>query len=115
MALTIGTIARFDIDTRFHLFKASGKHAMFIGNLSTPTKLDTIIIMNEWWLTESVNTKWTQRRTSTEKAVPINPENNANIKYNVPISFALDDQNHLSVQRDIPELFLNILLSFSST
>src|SRR5579875_646472 len=33
---------------------------------------------------------------STEKAVPIKPENNANIKYNVPISFALDDKNHLS-------------------
>jgi hypothetical protein len=33
---------------------------------------------------------------NTENAVPINPENNANIKYNVPISFALDDKNHLS-------------------
>jgi len=33
---------------------------------------------------------------STEKAVPIKPENNANIKYKVPISFALDDKNHLS-------------------
>lgn len=33
---------------------------------------------------------------STEKAVPIKPENIANIKYNVPISLALDEQNHLS-------------------
>jgi hypothetical protein len=32
----------------------------------------------------------------TEKAVPINPENNANIKYSVPISFAFEDKNHLS-------------------
>src|SRR3979490_2281065 len=36
------------------------------------------------------------KRISTEKAVPINPENNANIKYNVPISLALDDKNHAS-------------------
>lgn len=32
----------------------------------------------------------------TEKAVPIKPENNANIKYKVPISLALEDKNHLS-------------------
>jgi hypothetical protein len=36
------------------------------------------------------------KRIRTEKAVPINPENNANIKYNVPISLALDERNHLS-------------------
>jgi hypothetical protein len=36
------------------------------------------------------------RRIKTEKAVPTNPENNAKIKYNVPISFAFDDKNHLS-------------------
>ena len=36
------------------------------------------------------------RRISTEKAVPINPENKENIKYNVPISLALQDKNHLS-------------------
>ena len=35
-------------------------------------------------------------RINTEKAVPIKPENNANIRYNVPISFALEDKNHLS-------------------
>ena len=33
---------------------------------------------------------------NTEKAVPNNPENKANIKYNVPISLALVDKNHLS-------------------
>ena len=33
---------------------------------------------------------------NTEKAVPINPENKANIKYNVPISLAFEDKNHLS-------------------
>ena len=42
---------------------------------------------------------------STEKAVPIKPENNANIRYNVPISFALDDKNHLSSQRLMEDLF----------
>ena len=39
----------------------------------------------------------------TEKAVPTKPANNANIKYNVPMSFAFEDKNHLSIQskRDI--------------
>ena len=37
------------------------------------------------------------KRIKTENAVPIKPENKANIKYRVPISFALDDKNHLSV------------------
>lgn len=36
----------------------------------------------------------------TEKAVPSNPENKANIKYNVPMSLAFEDQNHLSVHKD---------------
>jgi len=35
-------------------------------------------------------------RIKTEKAVPTKPENKANIRYNVPISFALEDKNHLS-------------------
>jgi hypothetical protein len=35
-------------------------------------------------------------RIKTENAVPTNPENNENIKYNVPISFALEDKNHRS-------------------
>lgn len=43
---------------------------------------------------------------NTEKAVPINPENNAKIKYNVPISFALLDKNHLSVQREIEDFLI---------
>jgi hypothetical protein len=36
------------------------------------------------------------KRIRTENAVPISPENKANIKYNVPISLALDERNHLS-------------------
>jgi len=43
---------------------------------------------------------------NTEKAVPNSPENNANIKYNVPMSLAFEDKNHLSVQRDIDDLTL---------
>ena len=38
---------------------------------------------------------------STEKAVPSKPENNANIRYNVPMSLALLDRNQRSHQRDI--------------
>jgi hypothetical protein len=45
---------------------------------------------------------------NTEKAVPINPENKAKIKYNVPISFAFEDKNHLSTQREISEVFLTV-------
>jgi hypothetical protein len=48
----------------------------------------------------------------TEKAVPNNPENNANIKYKVPISLAFVDKNHLSVQREIDEF--RFVLSLSS-
>ena len=47
---------------------------------------------------------------NTEKAVPINPENKAKIRYNVPISFAFEDKNHLSVQREIDDLFRYNLL-----
>jgi hypothetical protein len=42
---------------------------------------------------------------NTENAVPINPENNAKIKYKVPISLAFVDQNHLSVHKDIEEIY----------
>ena len=42
---------------------------------------------------------------NTEKAVPIKPANKANIKYNVPMSFALDDQNHLSKNIDTVLVF----------
>lgn len=41
---------------------------------------------------------------STENAVPSNPANKANIKYRVPISFALLDKNQRSHQRDISDL-----------
>jgi len=40
-------------------------------------------------------------RIKTENAVPSNPENNAKIRYNVPISFALHDKNQRSHQREI--------------
>lgn len=42
---------------------------------------------------------------STEKAVPTRPENKANIKYSVPISLALEDQNHLSRNIDAELVF----------
>jgi hypothetical protein len=42
----------------------------------------------------------------TENAVPSNPENRANIKYKVPISFALVDKNHLSVPMLIEDFLL---------
>jgi hypothetical protein len=44
----------------------------------------------------------------TEKAVPINPASKANIRYNVPISLALVEQNHLSnhiVNQDVLILY----------
>ena len=44
---------------------------------------------------------------STENAVPNSPENSANIKYNVPISFALEDKNQRSNQREIPDLLFS--------
>jgi hypothetical protein len=49
-------------------------------------------------------------RIKTEKAVPTNPENIANIRYNVPISLALDDKNHLSFHIVILLIVLNKLL-----
>lgn len=54
---------------------------------------------------------------NTEKAVPINPENNAKIKYNVPISLALLDKNHLSVHREIEDSLLvgSSLISVTET
>ena len=41
----------------------------------------------------------------TEKAVPNSPENKANIRYNVPISLAFEDKNHLSVHIDMLDLW----------
>ena len=47
---------------------------------------------------------------STEKAVPIKPDSNANIRYKVPISLALEDQNHLSNHNDtLACLIINLL------
>jgi hypothetical protein len=37
---------------------------------------------------------------NTEKAVPTKPDNKATIRYNVPISLAFEDHNHLSIQLD---------------
>ena len=42
---------------------------------------------------------------NTEKAVPSNPEKRANIRYNVPISFALLDKNQRSHHMDIFDSF----------
>jgi hypothetical protein len=42
---------------------------------------------------------------STEKAVPNRPENKAKIKYNVPISLALLERNHLSTGKDMSDNF----------
>jgi hypothetical protein len=42
---------------------------------------------------------------STENAVPINPENNAKIRYNVPMSFALLERNQRSPHIEISDFF----------
>jgi hypothetical protein len=64
-----------------------------------------VIILLYNWLSEIY---WTPGPLNsilikTEKAVPNSPENNAKIKYNIPISLAFVDKNHLSIQRDIFE------------
>ena len=48
----------------------------------------------------------------TEKAVPSKPENRENIRYNVPISFALLDKNQRSNQREILVFCNSKFLSF---
>jgi len=45
----------------------------------------------------------------TENAVPNKPENKANIRYNVPISFALHDKNQRSHHIDISDALLKPL------
>jgi hypothetical protein len=50
---------------------------------------------------------------NTENAVPAKPENIANIKYNVPISLALHDKNHLSFHIVICVIELKLLVSDS--
>ena len=45
----------------------------------------------------------------TEKAVPIKPEKRAKIRYSVPISFALEDKNHLSFHNVIDDTRLYLL------
>jgi hypothetical protein len=42
----------------------------------------------------------------TENAVPINPENNAKIRYNVPMSFALLERNQRSSHMEILDFFI---------
>lgn len=71
----------------------------------------TILLYN--WL---LDMNWTPGPLSsnliiTEKAVPDNPENKANIKYKVPISLALVELNHLSIAIDISDLKLKARLS----
>jgi hypothetical protein len=46
---------------------------------------------------------------STEKAVPINPENNAKIRYNVPMSFALLERNQRSVHIEMSDFFTSFI------
>ena len=45
----------------------------------------------------------------TENAVPIRPDNKANIRYKVPMSLAFDDKNHLSNHNDMLLLLVVIL------
>jgi hypothetical protein len=46
---------------------------------------------------------------NTEKAVPSNPENNANIRYSVPMSFALLDKNQRSHHMDMSLTFSSVV------
>jgi hypothetical protein len=48
---------------------------------------------------------------NTENAVPNNPENNAKIRYNVPISLALLDKNQRSHHIDMADIFALSLFS----
>ena len=48
---------------------------------------------------------------NTENAVPNNPENNAKIRYKVPISFALLDKNQRSHHIDMSDVFKFVSLS----
>ena len=45
----------------------------------------------------------------TEKAVPINPENSAKIRYSVPISFALLERNQRSPHIEISDFFISFI------
>jgi hypothetical protein len=50
---------------------------------------------------------------NTENAVPTRPANKANIKYNTPISLALEDKNHLSNHKLIRDVrILNLTYSY---
>jgi hypothetical protein len=62
-----------------------------------------VIILLYSWLSEIYCTPGpdSSNLIRTENAVPIKPENKANIRYNVPISFALEEKNHLSNHNEI--------------
>ena len=62
-----------------------------------------MITLNNWWSPAKNCTPGPANSSliKTEKAVPSSPLNKANIRYNVPISLAFEDKNHLSVQREI--------------
>jgi len=47
---------------------------------------------------------------NTENAVPIKPENKANIKYKIPISLAFEDKNHLSFHKLIDDFNISCFL-----
>ena len=87
---------------------------MTIKNIITMAWAVIILLYN--WLS-AIN--WTpgpdnSNLINAEKAVPTRPDNKAKIKYKIPISLALDDQNHLSNQRDIEEYCLLNLPLISS-
>jgi len=50
---------------------------------------------------------------STENAVPSSPENNAKIKYNVPISLAFEDKNQRSHHIEIADSLISVSIGFS--
>jgi len=49
---------------------------------------------------------------NTENAVPTKPENKAKIRYNVPISLAFEDKNHLSFHIDMVDFIFNMGIVF---
>ena len=72
------------------------------------TRAWAVIILLYNWLSAIY---WTPGPDSSnliniEKAVPISPENNANMRYRIPISFALDEDNHLSFHSMYEDFFI---------
>jgi hypothetical protein len=82
-------------------------HFLTIKNIITIACAVMILLYN--WLSEIYCTPGALNSIliNTENAVPIKPANKANIKYNVPMSLAFDDQNHLS-ENIVTLLFFNV-------